>query len=281
MKKKNLILICTISVVVIIAILVFIFTTRFDTTLEFKISDKVSKAWVWNAEIKLENRFMKSYYQSDRGLIAYTFTHLKPGSSNIEIQAPSYENTTIPVKIGWGKNTIKTPIELTGYEIPGIAEVFVYKDRESDKLLLNPRAIDKDGKGIGRHPCLDMWFGIKISVQVKNGVMVREPVETGSERGEELFRGKLDWEWDSNPDTYYRYISSLDKSRVKKNNAPYNVYDYIVAFRDPRKISKQEMDEKLDKTIQMNDPVQVKQLLDGFGDKIIYFLISDWNQPAL
>jgi hypothetical protein len=273
MKMKNL--------PVLAALIVLLVSTKPDTTLELKVIDSVSKSWVWNAEIKIDGKFTRAFYQSDTGTRTYTFTRLEPGKYVLAVQAPDYTGITLPVTIYGGRNLLSSPIELTGYRIPNIKEFFVYKDRDQDSLILNPRPLDSAGQGIGTHPCLDMWFWLRISVQVKNGVFVREPVETGSERGEALFEGKLDWTWDSYPDAFYRYNVRLPKSAVKRHNAPYNVYDYIIVLPDPRKISKSEINEVMAEVMLTADFAQATATLDRFGDRLNYFISSDWNQPAL
>jgi len=269
------------GVLVIIAAIVFFLTLKLDTYLQIMVVDSVSKAWVWNADITIDGKYTRAFYQSDSGTRTYTFTNLAPGTYDLTIKAASYTPKTIPVKIQSGKNVIAAPIELTGYEIPGIKEMFVYKDRDADNLLLSPRPLDKDGKGIGTHPCLNMWFGLRISVQMKNGVFVKEPNEIGSDRGEELFSGKLEWKWDPYPDEYYRYKITLPKVKVKKHNAPYNVYDYVIVLPDPRKIAKAELDSQMDQAIGSGQLFEIKKVLDGLGDKVTYYISSDWNQPAL
>ncbi len=281
MNKKLLPSAIAIGSLVIIALAVFFITMRLDNTLEIKLIDSVSKAWVWNAEVKIDGRFTRMFYQSDTGSRTYTFSDLVPGTWELSAEAPDYTGVKIPVTISPGRNRLKSPIELAGFRIPGMKEVFVYKDRDPDNLILNPRPIDANGQGIGRHPCIDMWFGLRISVQTANGVFVRVPAETGSERGEVLFEGKLDWTWDSYPDAFYRYGITLPKSSVKRHNAPYNVYDYVIIFPDPRKITKKEIDETMTDLVRNRDVTKVTSALEGLGDKIAYFITTDWNQPSL
>ena len=49
------------------ALIVYLATARFDTTLEFRVQDRVSGQWVWNAAARLQDRFIRSFYQSDAG----------------------------------------------------------------------------------------------------------------------------------------------------------------------------------------------------------------------
>ncbi|MBN2535015.1 MAG: carboxypeptidase regulatory-like domain-containing protein [Spirochaetales bacterium] len=250
------------------------------TSLEFRVIDVVSKNWVWDFTAKLQDRFIKGYYQSNTGPVVYRFTGLKPGNWTLELDAPGYVPVEFPVQIKDGKNNIESPIEMTGYEIPGLVEIFVFKEWIGNELILNPRPIDAEGLGIGTHPCLDMWFGLKISVQVKNGILIKEPTEKGSERGEELFKGKCEWEWDPDPDTYYRYLVKVPFEKVKKHNAPYHVYDYVIVFPDSRKISRNELESKMEKALSLPGEAELRIFLDSLQDKITYFISTDWNQPA-
>lgn len=281
MKIKIIIYGAVITALIIIMIMVSLFTrAASENSLEFQVIDIVSKNWVWDFTAKLQDRFIQGYYQSNRGPIVYQFTGLKPGDWTMELDAPFYEPVKVPVQIKEGKNEIKVPIEMTGYEIPGLTEVFVYKEWVGNELILNPRPINAEGLGIGTHPCLDMWFGLRISVQVKEGIIVKEPTEKGSERGEELFKGKCDWEWDPDPDTYYRYLVRVPFEKVKNHNAPYHVYDYIIVFPDPGKISDDELENEMERAFSLPDEAEVTFFLDSLKDKMTYFISTDWNQPA-
>ena len=194
MKTKFIVYGAVILSITIIIGLVILFTTiKFDTTLEFQVIDAVSKNWVWDLTVTFQDRYIRGYYQSNKDPKIFTFTDITPGDWTLELEAPHYEPITVPVHINSEKNRIKEPVEMVGYEIPGLSEIFVFKEWKDGELILNPRPIDAQGLGIGTHPCLDMWFGLRISVQVKGGIFVQEPVEKGSERGEELFRGKCEW----------------------------------------------------------------------------------------
>ena len=61
------------------------------------------------------------------------------------------------------------------------------------------RPVNTAGTVILNHPCMDLWIGCRVSVQVKDGVPVREETPSGSSRGKELFRGEVPWKWDPAP----------------------------------------------------------------------------------
>ena len=270
-----------VGLIVIIGLVIIFSAMKTETTLEFQVIDSTSKGWVWDMTATFQDRYINSYYQSNTGPVVLSFTDLEAGDWTLELNAPHYEPVSIPVQIKNGLNKIGTPIEMIGYEIPGLSEIFVFTEWKDNELILNPRPIDSEGKGIGTHPCLNMWFGLRISVQIKNGIIVREPVEKGSERGEELFRGQCEWEWDSDPTTFYRYLVKVPYNKIKQHNAPYRVFDYIIVFNDPRKMDKETLDGEMEKVFQMKDETELTLFLDSFDDSITYFISTSWNQPAI
>jgi len=65
---------------------------------------------------------------------------------------------------------------------------------------------------------------------MKNGHPVTQEIEEGSVRGEELFKGRIDWEWDSLPETPFRYSARIPGSRIKINSSPFWVIDYLTGI---------------------------------------------------
>ena len=66
MKRRKLIIASLIVIVLgAVALALYAAITPFNTTLEFQVIDVVSKNWVWDATIKLQNRTIRSFYQSD------------------------------------------------------------------------------------------------------------------------------------------------------------------------------------------------------------------------
>jgi hypothetical protein len=270
-----------IGLIVIIGLFILLAPMQPETTLEFQVIDTMSKNWVWDLTAAFQDRYINSYYQSNTGPVVFRFTGLAPGDWTMELSAPSYEPVSIPVQIRKGVNKIENPIEMRGYEIPGMREIFVKTEWQDGELILNPRPIDGEGMGIGTHPCLNMWFGLRISVQTKDGIIIQEPVESGSARGEELFRGKCEWEWESDPTIFYRYIVRLPYTKIKQHNAPYRVFDYLIVFNDPRKMDNETLDREMEKTFSLADETELTLFLESFGDSITYFITASWNQPAI
>jgi hypothetical protein len=280
-RKKYMYILIGIVILCILAAIIFFITVKQDTTLSVRIMDAVSRGWVWDATVSLQDKYMRLYYQSDTGPVTQVFTGLTPGGeAMLGVSAPHYRPVRIPLTLQRGDNTIKEPVMMVGYEIPDLKEIFVYREVVDGKLFLNPRPINSEGKGIGEHPCLAMLFYLRVSVQVIDGIPVLEPVDEGSERGEELFRGKLEWEWDSHPDTFYRYRMEVPINKIKKHNAPYCVYDHMVIFPHPEKITKEELENELERVMYLEKFEDITNILDVLGDRIMYFVSSSWNQKA-
>ena len=100
MKKKVVLIPIIMALALgIVAISVYLSRVNIDTTLEFQVRDAVSKAWVWDSTMKLQDRTIRGFYQSDKGLVNYKFTHLIPGNYILDISAPAYTSFKVPVVI--------------------------------------------------------------------------------------------------------------------------------------------------------------------------------------
>jgi hypothetical protein len=146
----------------------------------------------------------------------------------------------VPLKRG--ENRLDEPVDLVGYEIPDLVKWIIFEDRVGNDIVQEIRPVSSEGPAVLNHPCLDLWIGARISVQVYDGLPAQEETEEGSVRGEELYKGILDWQWDATPETTFRYSSSIPGSQIKANSDPYWVIDYLIVVPDPRKISPEELD---------------------------------------
>ena len=278
MKNKTILIpIIMVLVLGIIAFSVYLSRVKFDTTLEFQVRDAVSKEWVWDSTIKIQDRAIRGFYQSDRGPVVYKFTHLKPGNYELEISAPAYQSVNIPVVIKKGVNRIEDPIELAGYEISDLDQFFVFEEKVHGSIVSEIRPVGSDGRAIVNHPCIDMWIGCWISEQLKNGLYVQEPTEERSERGKELFAGKIEWQWDPSPETVFRYSSVIPGSQIISHNAPYLVIDYLLILPDSRKITKKEVDELMSNLPPLQDIESLTTYFDEFKDKLFFYVYTSWN----
>ncbi len=282
MKIRNLLIfLIVLAVVTVAAIAVFISMNPRDTTLEFQVRDTVSKGWVWDSTITLQNRTIRGYYQTDRGLIKYRFTHLQPGEYQMKISAPSYETVSIPVNLKKGGNILEKPIDMLAYEIPGLQKFIIFEKYEGTDIVLEIRPVGIDGKAILNHPCMDLQVAAMVSVQTKNGLPVQEETEQGSQRGEILFQGKIDWIWDALPETYFRYSSRIPGSKIKVNSDPYLVIDYLILIPDPRKITEIELDDILNQTSQFEELEDLQTFLQtNAKDRFQYYFFTSWNVPG-
>ncbi len=279
MKTRTILIVALIVVVLAaVAAVVYVAGNPVETTLDFQVRDAVSKEWVWDSTIHLQNRLIRGYFQSDRGPITYTFTHLEPGEAELTVSAPAYVEQSIPVTLKKGRNALESPIDMVGYEIPGLDHFIIFEDYEGNDIVQEIRPVSKDGPAVLNHPCLDLWIGARMSVQIMNGIPVQEPTEEGSERGEQLFRGEIKWEWDAQPETTFRYSARIPGARIKANPAPLRVIDYLIIVPDPRRTSRQEIEEIMDKAYAL-DPVVIQDFLKPYEDqgKFSVYQFTSWN----
>jgi hypothetical protein len=276
--RRILIPVFVILALAAVAVGVYLVMNPVQTTLQFEVRDSVSKAWVWDATLQLQGRVIRAYYQSDRGPTPFVFTGLKPGTAELEISAPAYVSVTIPITLKRGENRLPEPIDLVGYEIPGLSRFIVFEERDGADLVQEIRPVSKDGPAVLNHPCLDLWIGARITVQIKNGLPVQQETEEGSERGEELFKGILKWQFDPTPETTFRYSSRIPGADIRPNQDPYWVIDYLIVTPDPRKIKRDELEAIMDKAWSL-PPAAIAGYLKPYEDQGVLtpYIFTSWN----
>ncbi len=266
-----------------VALAVYLSTSRFDTTLEFSVRDAVSQKWVWNTTITLQDRVIRGFYQSDQGPIVYRFTRLRPGPAELQFSAPSYEPVTVPVTLKRGRNVLQEPVQMRGLEIPDLDHFILFEELEGSDVVVEIRPVGKTGEAVTNHPCLELWIGARVSVQMKDGVYVQQETEEGSVRGQELFRGRIDWSFDSQPETVFRYSARIPGSRIAAHKAPLRVIDYLIVVPLPRQGRvapgfTEEMDRLLQDVWNFRSERELTAFLDREGkDRFRYFIVTDWN----
>lgn len=261
-----------------VALAVYLAGGVLETTLRFRVVDAVSQDWVWNVTLKLQNRVMRTFYQADQGSAELEFTHLKPGRWELEIAAPSYEPQRVPVRLKRGRNVVAEPIRMKGLEIPSLSHFIVVDKRDQGRFVLEVRPVGMDEKAVLNHPCLDIWIGALISAQTRGGRFTDKAEDTGSERGEAIFAGKLEWEWDAAPETSFRYTVPVPADKLRRSAAPYWVIDTLIAIPKPGKITRAELDTIMSKVYQLGDFKAIAAYLDQYKDRFQYYLPpTSWN----
>jgi len=253
---------------------------RMDTTFEFKVRDSVSEKWVWDAAMKLQRRTIVGYYQSDVAPLAYRFTHLTPGKATLEIAADSYQPVSIPVTLKRGANRLARPIDMIGLAIPDLTRFYIFEGWSAGDIVAELRPVNSAGTAVLNHPCIDLWIGCRMSVQMKNGVPAREEAETGSSRGTELFRGRISWKWDPAPETQFRFTARIPGAQIKADPSDYRVIDYLIVAPNPLVISRAELEQLMARVYAMNDPSAIAAALDAEKGRLAYFLDTTWNMKA-
>jgi hypothetical protein len=265
------------SALAVTALAVFLAMTSFDTTLQFGFEDSVSGGWVWGAVARLQDRALIGFYQSDAGPVPHRFTHLKPGDATLTIEARGYEPVSVPVTLKRGSNRLRTPIRMAGTEIPSLVGFAIFENRSGADIMCELRPVGADGSAVVNHPCLPLWVGCRVTTQLRNGIPIREPVDAGSSRGEELFSGKVDWTWDALPQTVFRYTVRIPGARITASAAPYRVIDYLIIVPDPRAIDTGELDALMNAAPPITDPDALRAYLERLKGRLRYFFDTSWN----
>jgi hypothetical protein len=277
-KSRALIPVLAVATVVAVAVVVYLTMNPVGTTLEFVVRDAVSKNWVWNATFSLQDRVIRSHFQSDGGPLTQRFTNLKPGKAIMEVSAPSYVSQSIPVTLKRGANRLEAAIDLVGYEIRDLTRWVIVEHRVSSDIVQEIRPVSSEGPAVFNHPCMDIRILARISVQIHNGMPARKETKEGSKRGEELFKGVLEWRWDGLPETLFRYSSMIPGSQIKANSDPYWVIDYLIIVPDPRKTDRREIDQIMQKTLEL-PPERIEAFLEPYKNegKLTPYEFTSWN----
>jgi hypothetical protein len=276
--KKALVPLLIVVVLAVVAVVVYLAMNPVDTTLEFVVRDAVSKAWAYDASSRLEGRLIRSYFQSDQGAVPQRFTHLRSGRATLQLSAPAYQPASRELTLKRGANLLPEPIDLVGLEIPDLASFIMFEDLVGSDVHVEIRPVSKAGPAVLNHPCLDLWIGARMTVQMKNGLPVQEETEAGSVRGEELFRGRIDWKFDPYPETIFRYSAVIPGAKIKPSKAPYRVVDYLVVLPHPLAITQQELEAVMEKAWSPR-PEEVQAYLRPYEEqgKIRVEVFTSWN----
>ena len=168
-------------------------------------------------------------------------------------------------------------MRLVGREIPELSHFIIIDTVEGREISFEIRPVSTAGPAVTNHPAVDIWVGCVISAQTKNGAYVQRSEDSGSERGEMVYAGQLEVEWDSAPETNFRYSATLPLRSVS-SAAPLWVIDYLVAVPDPTKTDRAELEEIMSKVLDIGDPEKVATYLDQYKDRLsYYFPPPSWN----
>jgi len=275
--RTRTVLIALAVLVALAALAVFLGMSRFDTTLEFRVQDSVSGQWVWNAAVRVQDRFIRAFYQSDAGTVPLLFTHLEPGASMLQVSALGYVPVAIPVKLRRGSNRLAQPIRMVGYEIPHLQRFYVFEGLDNGDIVSQIRPVRSDGRAVVNHPCVPLWVAGRVTVQMNHGRPAVESSETGNVRGDELFQGIIPWQWDSRPETIFRYSARIPGSKMKTDPSLYRVIDYVIVVPDPRRISVPDLDAVMSAAPNLSDAHGLAAYLDRQGKNLRYFFDTSWN----
>jgi len=276
-NKKIFVVIISIFVLLIISVTLYQIILKSETTLEFTVQDSVSGNWVWDLEIILDNNIIHGYFQSDRGSRPFKFRNLNPGEFILELSAPDYISLKIPIQIKRGKNTIENPINLKGSEIPDLDRILIFEELNQDEYIINLRPVSTAGRAIINHPCMNLWIGLRVSEQMIGTELAYVESDLGTTRGKELFRGELNWDWNSEPEVQFRYYSRIPVKEFQSSKADLLVFDYLVLVPKDDEIREEELEKITNKAWLIQDRTELTQFLLEFRDQFSFYIDSSWN----
>jgi hypothetical protein len=219
----------------------------------------------------------------------------------VEISAPGYEARSVPVGLHRGTNRLETPLDLVGLEIPGLGSFLMFETLDGNDIVVQVRPVERQapasargdrsyrggGGAILNHPCLDIWVGCRVFVQMAATVPrgIREngtspalaEAKSGWTRGAQLFRGRIPWTWDPRPEAAFRYSARIPGARMKQDRSGFRIIDYMVVVPDPLKITRSELDAFMARIETIDDPAAVSAALDAEKERLRWFTDTSWN----
>ena len=236
----------------------------FETTLEFRIRDRVSGGPVWDATVTIQDRFLRTYYAGAGDPLV--FTRLAPGQAVLEVAAPDYRPIEVPIELRRGRNRIDEPIDLVGLQIPGLSHFMVTEDVSEGELHATIWPISHQGPAVVNHPALDLWIGARISAQLPGGI-----------RGESLFAGEIEWSWDPAPGVLARYRARIPLEEAGEDGAAPLVIDYLVIVPDPLAIERDEVAAIVTAAWTDLEPSSLQAYLAQYAARFDFSVHSSWN----
>ena len=169
---------------------------------------------------------------------------------------------------------------MVGVRIPDLKKFSVFERNESGDIVAVLRPVSSAGIAVLNHPCLDLWIGATVSVQMMDGSPAVDEAASGTARGRELFRGPIAWTWDSTPEHQFRYSARIPGGKIAGDQSDYRVIDYLIVVPDPRSISRAELETLMSRVYAMRDPGAMAAALDAEKGRLAYFVDTTWNLKA-
>ena len=176
-----------------------------------------------------------------------------------------------------GENRIEAPIELEGLKIEDLNYFFIFEALEGADINIEIRPVNSNNEAILNHPCLNLWIGVRVSIQMTDSKAAEESTDTGSVRGEELFQGQIQWDWDPLPETVFRYSAVIPGSSLKNNEAKYRVIDYLIIIPGINAKKNINLESIVREAWEQEDLKSLYKVLDNYSDTFSYYIHTSWN----
>ena len=267
MRRRRILLVVAIALAASAAGAALVATrpaSPFETTLEFRIRDRVSGEAVWDVTVTIQDRFLRTYNAGAGEPLV--FTRLTPGPAVLEVAAPDYQPVKVPITLRRGRNRIDEPVDLVGLQIPNLSHFMVTEEVSGAELHATIWPISNEGPAVVNHPALDLWVGVRISAQ-----------RPGGTRGETLFAGEIEWRWDPAPGVLARYRAQIPLGQIDDGGASPVVIDYLVVVPDPLAIERDEAAAIVTAAWTEREPASLPAYLARYGDRFDFSLHTSWN----
>jgi hypothetical protein len=262
-KKKyviNTIIILSFIFLTVLVILCIVCSVTGHTTLAVTVLDTVSKSWVYESHITIQNRVIRGFKTT-----TFTFHNLKPGKHLLSVSAPHYDSKEVEVDLHPGTNILEQAVELTGYEIADLDDIALFEGKKDDTMILDLRLVGSDGHAVTNHPCLPITIYCQISEQHDDGT---------HRRGKTIYADSVQWTWNTALTETYRYTPGIPLRDIEKTEAPYWVVDYLMLFPDPRKIEEKEIEGIVRKAKELQDIQAIADHLETYRGRLRWFFRS-------
>ncbi len=161
-------------------------------TLTGEIFDRSSGMPVYAARVRFDDRSTMLFTTRQ-----FTLRSLSKGTGTLTVSAPGYATQSRRIRLS--RRETRVAIGLEGKEVPGLAGVLVWGEKEGDSLRLDIRLLDTQGSVIERFPLLPFRARVKIWENLGS--------ESAPLRGWLLYQGDLEPSFDP--------ASRLDKLRCR------------------------------------------------------------------
>ena len=204
--------------IVVVAIgLIVVFNIAFSKakygTVEGTVINRLSKAAVWNARIKVDGKSTIKYTDT-----RFVLTGIKPGSYSLDVEAPAYKKHSSTIEVKKGINIAHISMESTG--VPGLSDIIAFTESNDKGIQVEIRLLDDEKIAITNYPAIPATLDVALFVRIGS--------EENYRKGRLIFEGPVDLFWDSEVElAKNKAIIPWDSIQVDEKTEKYGVLDIV------------------------------------------------------